>query len=574
MDKRARSSRLSLGLGIWLLLVFVLAACGGSSDEDGSTPGPTPIPTLASLITLPTSVSKDVPAPTDLPDLTDTPAPAEETSDEEVIAPRVYIQSPSNNAIIPVTSTVVMGFEGLDVLPAGELIDGSGHFHILVDTDFIEPGAVIPKDEQHLHFGDGSVETELTLTPGSHTVRLQFADGAHIALDGDQYRDEIVVSVKDGAAEQAVRFATPRDGATVPAEFDVVMAATGLIVEPAGDIHARAGHFHILIDTDFIEPGDVIPKDDQHLHFGSGQQQTSLALEPGEHILRLQLADGVHIALDGDQYRDEISVIVADDAVANQVHFVTPLDGETVSRTDSETVAVQMTAAGLFVESSGAVLRTEGGHMHILVDTDFIAAGEVIPKDDQHIHFGGGQLIAELALEPGEHVLRLQMANGAHIAVDGEQYRDEISIIVDGEAGSTEDAATEEESDKDEPDDGASSENSDENSDDESATDAADPVRSPDELWVAMACSGCHELDLDQTEADRGPVGPHQGNLYERAVALVGVEGVADYVYESIVDPNANVLDGYLEKIMPQDYAEKMSEEELQSLVAWLLERE
>jgi len=39
------------------------------------------------------------------------------------------------------------------------------------------------------------LETTLTLKPGVHVLRLQFANGAHIALDGDQYRDEITVTV-------------------------------------------------------------------------------------------------------------------------------------------------------------------------------------------------------------------------------------------------------------------------------------------------------------------------------------------------------------------------------------------
>ena len=349
------------------------------------------------------------------------------STDEEPVEPRVFFLQPTNNAVLPITSTVVMGFEGTLVEPAGDVVDGSGHFHILVDTDFIEPGEVIPTDDQHLHFGDASTETELALTPGSHTLRLQMANGAHIALEGDQYRDEIVVSVKDVAPDQAVRFAQPRDGATVPPAFDVVMAATGLSVDPAGDIRDGSGHFHILVDTDFIEPGEVIPTDDQHLHFGKAQLSTPLELEPGEHTLRLQMANGAHIALEGDQYRDEITVTVEADAPAQQVHFVSPADGDTVT----QTFEVQMSAAGLFVEPSGAVLRTEGGHMHILVDSDFIAPGEVIPADDQHIHFGGGQLVTELTLEPGEHILRLQMANGAHIALDGDQYRAEITVTVE-----------------------------------------------------------------------------------------------------------------------------------------------
>src|SRR5262249_10968164 len=97
------------------------------------------------------------------------------------------------------------------------------------------------------------------------------------------------------SAAPSVRFVSPVDGATVPEAFDVVMAATGLTVEPAGDIHENAGHFHILIDAPFIEAGQAIPKDETHLHFGMGQTTTQLTLTPGTHVLRLQFANGAHV---------------------------------------------------------------------------------------------------------------------------------------------------------------------------------------------------------------------------------------------------------------------------------------
>jgi hypothetical protein len=112
------------------------------------------------------------------------------------------------------------------------------------------------------------------------------------------------------APVQRVYFASPADGATVPTTFTVEMGAEGLTVEPAGDVHTNAGHFHILIDAPFVEPGEVIPKDDTHLHFGQAQSSAELTLTPGDHVLRLQFADGAHTALEGDQYRAEITVHV------------------------------------------------------------------------------------------------------------------------------------------------------------------------------------------------------------------------------------------------------------------------
>jgi hypothetical protein len=165
-------------------------------------------------------------------------------------------------------------------------------------------------DDQHFDFNDGERSTSLTLEPGEHLLRLQFVDGAHIPLEGEQYRDEITVTVPADTSQPGVRFVSPANGATVSPTFSVEMMATGLTVEPAGAIREGAGHMHILVDTDFTAPGDIILTDDQHLHFGRGQLTTTLELEPGEHVLRLQFANGAHFALDGDQYRDEITVTV------------------------------------------------------------------------------------------------------------------------------------------------------------------------------------------------------------------------------------------------------------------------
>jgi hypothetical protein len=98
-----------------------------------------------------------------------------------------------------VTSPVAVEFvaEGFEVEPAGDgaVTEGAGHMHVMVDTPCVEVGQVIPSDEQHLHFGDGSTSTELELEPGEHTLCLQAGDGAHTALD---LTDEVTITVTDG----------------------------------------------------------------------------------------------------------------------------------------------------------------------------------------------------------------------------------------------------------------------------------------------------------------------------------------------------------------------------------------
>ncbi len=100
------------------------------------------------------------------------------------------------------------------------------------------------------------------------------------------------------AGAASVSFVEPKDGAEVIGAVAVKMAATGFTIEPAGEVKPGAGHFHIMIDTDCVAPGEVIPKDDKHMHYGMAQTEAELILSAGEHTLCLQAGDGAHTALD------------------------------------------------------------------------------------------------------------------------------------------------------------------------------------------------------------------------------------------------------------------------------------
>ena len=461
------------------------------------------------------------------------------------VSPSVGFELPGDGATVSSPFDVVMTAAGLVVEPSGDINEGAGHFHILVDTDFIAAGQVIPTDEQHLHYGQGQTTISLELEPGEHTLRLQFADGAHIALEGDQYRDTITVVVESSTGSPAVGFEQPADGATVSSPFEVVMAATGLVVEPSGEINEGAGHFHILVDTDFIAAGQVIPTDEQHLHYGQGQTEILLELEPGEHTLRLQFADGAHIALEGDQYRDTINVVVDSSVVSPAVGFEQPADGATVS----SPFDVVMAATGLVVEPSGEI--NEGaGHFHILVDTDFIAAGQVIPTDEQHLHYGQGQTEISLELEPGEHTLRLQFADGAHIALEGDQYRDQIDVVVSGENQASGDEAS------------------------SSQQLSQETIDLAIAAMTATGCNSCH-ITTGLPEVDSAMLGPDQTNL--GAIAPTRREGYTaeEYLRESILEPSAFIVEecplGPCLQVMPENYGDQLNEDEVDAIVAYLL---
>lgn len=108
---------------------------------------------------------------------------------------KVFFISPKDGETVGKEFTAKFGVEGLKVAPAGQIVPGTGHFHVLIDTPALPEGQVIPTDAKHLHFGKGQTETKLTLTPGEHTLVLQFADGAHRAYN-KMLTQEIKVKVK------------------------------------------------------------------------------------------------------------------------------------------------------------------------------------------------------------------------------------------------------------------------------------------------------------------------------------------------------------------------------------------
>jgi len=102
---------------------------------------------------------------------------------------------PKDGAMVGQAVNVVMAAHGMQVHKAGDLIEGTGHHHIIIDGAFIAKGEVVPKDETHKHFGKGQTGTILHLTPGDHTLTLQLADGHHQSY-GKSMSQTITVHVK------------------------------------------------------------------------------------------------------------------------------------------------------------------------------------------------------------------------------------------------------------------------------------------------------------------------------------------------------------------------------------------
>jgi len=108
----------------------------------------------------------------------------------------------------------------------------------------------------------------------------------------------------------AVFIITPADGATVSSPVQVKFGISGAVVAPAGDMRANTGHHHLLVDAELESMDQSVPSSEQFLHFGKGQTETMLELEPGRHTLQLVLGDGAHVPHDPPVMSDRIEITV------------------------------------------------------------------------------------------------------------------------------------------------------------------------------------------------------------------------------------------------------------------------
>ena len=90
-------------------------------------------------------------------------------------------------------------------------------------------------------------------------------------------------------------FISPADGETVHSPVKVRFGAQGIGVAPAGLEAADTGHHHLIVDGELPPLDRPIPSDATYRHFGGGQTETTIDLEPGEHTLQLLMGDHMHV---------------------------------------------------------------------------------------------------------------------------------------------------------------------------------------------------------------------------------------------------------------------------------------
>jgi hypothetical protein len=108
------------------------------------------------------------------------------------------------------------------------------------------------------------------------------------------------------------------------------------------------------------------------------------------------------------------------------VDIVSPASGETVGTT----FKVKFEVNGIALAPAGD-MTANTGHHHLLIDAkDIIPAGQVIPADANHVHFGKAQTETDVTLPPGKHTLQLELGDKSHMAFDPPIVSEKITVTV------------------------------------------------------------------------------------------------------------------------------------------------
>jgi len=120
----------------------------------------------------------------------------------------------------------------------------------------------------------------------------------------------IALEFSKGAPAAVVYFITPKNDDIVSGEVVVKFGLQNFGVSPAGLNVNGTGHHHLIIDADLPNLTQPIQADKNHVHFGKGQTEVKLELEPGSHTLQLLLGDYRHVPHNPPIFSNKITIFV------------------------------------------------------------------------------------------------------------------------------------------------------------------------------------------------------------------------------------------------------------------------
>ena len=108
----------------------------------------------------------------------------------------VYFIAPADGETVTNPILVEFGLRNMNVAPVWINEKNTGHHHLIIDADLPNLNLPIPMEERYIHFRQGETETEVSLSPGQHTLQLLMADSSHLPHDPPVFSEQITITVE------------------------------------------------------------------------------------------------------------------------------------------------------------------------------------------------------------------------------------------------------------------------------------------------------------------------------------------------------------------------------------------
>lgn len=139
------------------------------------------------------------------------------------------------------------------------------------------------------------------------TAAILLSAGCSTVQETMNSAKEMVAGEESGPS---VRIISPVSGASVSSPVTVRFGLDGMGVAPAGVEMENTGHHHLIVDAPLPDMSLPVPATDNYRHFGGGQTEVSIDLEPGTHTLQLLMGNYLHIPHAEPVYSEQISITV------------------------------------------------------------------------------------------------------------------------------------------------------------------------------------------------------------------------------------------------------------------------
>ena len=264
----------------------------------------------------------------------------------------------------------------------GAAVEGVGHAHIYVDSNYIDATADLDY-------------TLLGLTGGPHTIEVRLANNDHSELG---VSDSLTIEM----ISPSIQILAPQSGSPVPgSSVEMQLQIGDFTLDPIGSPNATGhGHYHIEVDGAYYDLGN--------------DPTTAYAtrLSPGNHTVTVRLVGNDHLPV------QEGGTCGTDNLTCSSIDVTVPADGPYLALADygspfgSATVPVNTTVTNFTLDGDhvGGTNEAGHGHIHIYVDGTY---------------YNYTSLTSDwiYSLPAGEHTIKVVLANNDHAELGIVDYR-------------------------------------------------------------------------------------------------------------------------------------------------------